>query len=110
MARVLRKPLRDYVRAWAQTRADEWAYVWDESRISWADFDALIDGVTARLAGCDLDRGDRVLVWLPDGSAVHAAFHGCEGAGLVAVGVGWRAGEREPVSYTHLTLPTNREV
>lgn len=32
---------------------------------------------------------------LPDGGAVHAAFLGCEKAGIVAVGVGARAGQRE---------------
>ena len=34
-----------------------------------------------------------------------------EGVGLMAPGLaGWPNGRAVPVSYTHLTLPTNREV
>ena len=39
--------------------------------------------------------GDRVALQLPDGPGVHAAMLACEKAGLVAVGIGARAGERE---------------
>ena len=42
----------------------------------------LADAVASRLAGEGLIPGDRVLVWLPDGGAVHAALLGCERAGV----------------------------
>jgi acyl-CoA synthetase len=87
--------LRSRVRGWVRTRPDGTAYVWDDGRITWAEHDALARAIARRLAATDLDRGDRVLVLLPDGAAVHAAFLACEEAGLVAVGVGWRAGRRE---------------
>src|SRR5262249_21993391 len=47
------------------------------------------------LAELGLERGSRVGVLLPDGPAVHAAFVAVERAGLVIVGIGPRAGERE---------------
>ena len=96
--------LRERIAAHAAARPGDTAYVWDDTRITWADYDALIDAIAARLAGIGLDRGDRVLVLLPDGAAVHAAFVACEAAGAIAVGVGWRAGERE---ITHLVAKTN---
>ena len=42
-----------------------------------------------------LARGERVAVLLPDGPGVHVAFVATEKAGLVAVGIGPRAGEAE---------------
>jgi acyl-CoA synthetase len=47
------------------------------------------------LAGLGFDRGDRVAVLLPDGPGVHVAFLAVERAGLVIVGIGPRAGDRE---------------
>ncbi len=87
--------LAERVRSHAVARAEATAYVWDDARISWAEHERLLRTIAARIAGSGLARGDRVLVFLPDGAAVHAAFLACEAAGVVAVGVGWRAGERE---------------
>ena len=87
--------LVERIRSHAMARPEAIAYVWDDARITWADHVRLVDSLALRLAGLGLARGDRVLVLLPDGAAVHAAFSACEAAGLVAVGVGWRAGERE---------------
>ncbi len=39
--------------------------------------------------------GERVALQLPDGPGVHSAMLACEKAGIVAVGIGSRAGERE---------------
>jgi acyl-CoA synthetase len=79
------------------------AYHWGAASLTWQQYSALADRVAARLAGEGVQRGDRVLVWLPDGGAVHAAFVGCERAGAVAVAVGWRAGRRE---LEHLVAKT----
>jgi len=87
--------LRERIVAHAVSCPDATAYVWDGARISWAGYLELIDALAGRLAAVGLARGDRVLVLLPDGAAVHAAFVACETAGLIAVGVGWRAGARE---------------
>lgn len=70
------------------------AYQWGDATLTWAEYDALADRVAAQVAGL-AGSGERVLVWLPDGGAVHAAFLGCERASTVAVGVGWRAGAQE---------------
>jgi acyl-CoA synthetase len=83
------------VRELAGTRPTADAYRWGSTTLTWAAYSALADEVAERLTGLGLARGDRVLVLLPDGGAVHAAYLGCERAGLVAVGVGWRAGRRE---------------
>ena len=50
-------------------------------------------GVVVRPAG--LEPGDRLGVVLPDGATVHTVFLAAEKAGLVVVGIGARAGERE---------------
>jgi acyl-CoA synthetase len=83
------------VRAHAADTPEAIAYVWGDARISWIDYVSLVDTIARRIAGAGLERGERVLVFLPDGAAVHAAFLACEAAGMIAVGVGWRAGERE---------------
>lgn len=51
--------------------------------------------MAAALCARGLERGDRVAVQAPDGGLVHAAFLGCQRAGIVVVGIGPRAGERE---------------
>lgn len=63
--------------------------------LSWKGYDEAADRLAGDLSGFDLERGRVVLVWMPDGGAVHAAFLACERAGLVALGVGWRAGAQE---------------
>lgn len=82
------------VRRHALERPDETAFDWGDSTLTWRAYDALADSVAAAVSA-KVSAGDRVLVWLPDGGLVHAAYLGCERAGAVAVGVGWRAGARE---------------
>lgn len=62
--------------------------------LTWREY----DDRSSRLAGPLADTytpGDRVALQLPDGPGVHAAMLACEKAGLVAVGIGPRAGARE---------------
>lgn len=87
----------------AVRRGGEVAYHWGAASLTWRGYSDLADGIAARIAGEGVSRGQRVLVWLPDGGAVHAAFLGCERAGVVGVGVGWRAGRRE---LEHLVAQT----
>lgn len=71
--------------------------------MTWREYDERSSRIAVRLAS-DFDRGDRVALQLADGPDVHAAMLGCEKAGLVAVGIGARAGERET---THLVERTD---
>ncbi|WP_419919626.1 class I adenylate-forming enzyme family protein [Candidatus Poriferisocius sp.] len=68
-------------------------------RITWAGYDRLSDRVAAALLAAGLNRGDRVAVILPDSAAVHAAFTGADKAGVVVMGIGYRAG---PAELVHL--------
>ena len=61
--------------------------------MTWHEYDtrsSLMTGTLGQFAA-----GDRVALQLPDGPGVHAAMLACEKAGIVAVGIGARAGERE---------------
>lgn len=78
----------------AQTHPDEAAFVMPAGSFSWARYDAAGNRVAAGLSET-AQAGERVAVLLPDGPAVHAALLGIERAGLVAVGIGIRAGIAE---------------
>jgi acyl-CoA synthetase len=62
--------------------------------MTWAEYDHRSLRMAATLAAT-YERGDRVALQLPDGPDVHAVMLACEKAGLVAVGIGARAGRRE---------------
>jgi acyl-CoA synthetase len=87
--------LADRVRKLGAERPGDPAYLTEATRFSWADYDRESDRVAGALIVLGFARGDRVAVVLPDGPAVHAALVGVEKAGLVAVGIGARAGDRE---------------
>jgi acyl-CoA synthetase len=93
----------DRVRRLAAERPDAAAYVTETARFTWRAYDAASDRIAAALIGLGFQRADRVAVVLPDGPAVHAALVGIEKAGLVAVGIGARAGDRE---ISHLLTRT----
>ncbi len=65
--------------------------------MTWSEYHACSSGMAASLT--EYSPGSRVALQIPDGPGVHAAMLACEKAGLVAVGIGARAGERE---VTHL--------
>jgi len=79
----------------AYARPDRLAFVEAASgeTMTWAEYDER----SAQMAGSlgEFEPGARVALQLPDGPGVHAAMVACEKAGLVAVGIGARAGERE---------------
>ena len=87
--------LTDVVRAHARDRADEPAFISECGVLTWAQYDSISSRIAYSLLSLELDRSDRVGVLLPDGPSVHAAFLGIEKAGLVAVGLSARAGQRE---------------
>jgi acyl-CoA synthetase len=93
----------DRIRKLAKERPNDPAYITETARFTWKDYDQASERVAAALLELGLERGDRVAVVLPDGPAVHAALVGVEKAGLVAVGIGARAGDRE---LSHLLTRT----
>jgi acyl-CoA synthetase len=81
------------------------AYIGDEGRATWRDYDQRADRIAGRLLDVGVRRGDRVAVVMPDGPAVHACYLGVERAGAVIVGIGARAGRREVDHLLTVTEP-----
>jgi len=81
----------------AALRPDAIAFVEAASgeTMTWRDYDRRADAIASGLVDAGYRRGDRLAVHLVDGPAVHAAYVGCERAGVIAVGIGPRAGPRE---------------
>ena len=74
------------------------AFIEDSSATTWAQYNERADRLAGVLADL-FDAGDRLIVLLPDGAAVHIAYVAAERTGLVVVGIGWRAG---PAEIAHL--------
>ena len=97
--------LSDRIAELAATRPDDPAFIGLSARSStpvvttWREYDALVTNVASALVARGLEPGDRVAVLQPDRIEVHATLVAISRAGLVAVGLGHRAGERE---VTHL--------
>jgi acyl-CoA synthetase len=87
----------------ARTQPQAVAYVADGRRYTWAEYERDSDSIARVLLAGSLIPGERVAVMMPDGPAVHAVFVGIEKAGLVAVGIGARAGDRETAHLLSLT-------
>ncbi len=87
--------LTDLVRAHARARPEAAAFVTPDARCSWREYRERAAGLAGAYVACGFERGSRVAVLLPDGAAVHVAFLAGEQAGIVTVGIGARAGERE---------------
>ena len=79
------------------------AYIADGSRYTWAQYERDSDAIARELLAAGHAPGARIAVMMPDGPAVHAVFVGIEKAGLVAVGIGARAGDREVAHLLTLT-------
>ncbi len=80
----------------AERRPDAVAYWGAGQEITWAAYRSASDRVAGLLTSVlALPPGARVAVLLPDGPGVHIALVGCEKAGVVALGIGPRAGRRE---------------
>ena len=79
----------------ARRNPDGLAFAGGSARLTWAQYAQSSDALAGLLIDLGLEPDDRVAVLLPDGPGVHAAFVATEKAGLVAVGVGPRAGRKE---------------
>jgi len=88
-------------------RAARTAFLTSEAAMTWRDYDAAADGVSARLVDAGIESGHRVAVVMPDGPGIHATFVGAERIGAVVVGIGFRAGRQE---VEHLVTKTGASV
>ena len=79
----------------AQRDPEGLAFVEGDQRLTWAQYAERSDALASALIECGLKPGERVAILLPDGPGVHVAFVATEKAGLVAVGIGPRAGTKE---------------
>jgi acyl-CoA synthetase len=87
--------LADVIRRHALARPSALAFVEGEQRMTWREYDERSTRIAGALIGAGFEPGERIGVQLPDGPAVHAVSVGIEKAGMTAVGLGLRAGERE---------------
>ena len=87
----------------AEANPDAPAYIAEGRRYTWSEYDRDSDTIARVLLAGGHRSGDRIAVMMPDGPAVHAVFLGIEKAGLVAVGIGARAGDREVAHLLTLT-------
>ncbi len=87
--------LADDIGRHAAEQPDAAAFITENDRVSWREYADASDHLAGVLAAAGFQRGERVAVQLPDTAAVHIAFVALEKAGLVAVGIGARAGDRE---------------
>lgn len=89
------EPLHELVRRRARAVPDSAAFITLDTRTSWKVYDEFADDLAAALVALGLPVGERVALLLPDSFLVHAALVAAARAGLVAVGIGARSGERE---------------
>lgn len=87
--------LTDVIRKHARSNPDGLAFVESGNRMTWAGYDQRSNRIAAALIRAGFQPGERIGVQLPDGPGVHAVFIGVEKAGMTAIGLGLRAGEKE---------------
>ncbi len=90
------KTIGTVIRENSLSRPQGVAFIEDSTATTWAQYDERADHLAGVLADV-FSPGDRLVVLLPDGAAVHIAYVAAERAGLVVVGIGWRAGPAEVV-------------
>lgn len=90
-----RSTVGDMVREHARTRPDSDAYIEPDRRTTWAEYDRESDRLAGIFVACGISVGERVAVLLPDTAEFHVALVATERAGVVAVGIGARAGDAE---------------
>jgi acyl-CoA synthetase len=90
-----RDTLADHVARHAASRGQGPAFITTDGQLAWSSYDTCSDRLGCVLLALGISRGDRAAIQLPDSASVHVALLACEKAGVVAVGIGARAGERE---------------
>lgn len=74
---------------------------------TWAEYDELADRIAERYRS-EVEPGDRVAIQMDHTARLHAAYVGFERLGVVVVGIGERAGEREVEHLMTVTGATKR--
>lgn len=96
---ALQPTLADIIAHHALQQPDGIALIQEEAgsaiRLTWRQYHESSNALALLLIEQGFLRGERIGLWLPDGIAMHIAMVACEKAGLVAVGLSPRAGERE---------------
>jgi acyl-CoA synthetase len=87
--------LAAHVRRLARERPADPAYIVDGRVLDWAGYDAAADRLARTFLALGLEPGERVAVWVPDGTPFHIAYQAAERCGLVCLGLAPRCGERE---------------
>ncbi|HTO00519.1 MAG TPA: class I adenylate-forming enzyme family protein, partial [Microthrixaceae bacterium] len=87
--------LASVVRAHARDTPDSLAFVSDYGQLTWAGYDSASDEFAKALVASGFEPGDRLAVWMTDSASIHTTFLGAEKAGVVVIGIGARAGDRE---------------
>lgn len=87
--------LAAHVRKLARERPKAPAFIVDERVLDWAAYDAAADRLARVFLALGLAPGERIAVWVPDGTPFHVAYQAAERCGLVCLGLAPRCGERE---------------
>ena len=111
--------LADLLTHSAAAHPDRVAIQLDDLQLTYRELDAAAARVAGLLRAKGVEAGDRVAVMLPNVPQFAVCYYGALRAGAVIVPMNVLLKEREvafylrdagakvPVSYTHLTLPTN---
>src|ERR1700733_6480732 len=84
--------LSDAVRRNAERSPGRAAYIdHPDAVLTWREFEAAATRLAGQLAGCGIERGDRVAVWHGDSTAIHVLFVALERCGAGVVGRGARS-------------------
>lgn len=95
------------IAAHAATQPNGIAFVGDDDlSLTWREYDEMSTGLAAALSQIGLERGDPLGILLPDGPTAHLLYVAAEKAGLVAIGIGPRAGLREVAHVLRETATT----
>lgn len=89
------KSIADIVASHARDTPDKTAFISGSEKMSWFEYERYSSDISGMIMKSGLHAGDKVAIMLPDGPSVHAALVGTEKSGVVAVGIGPRAGEAE---------------
>jgi acyl-CoA synthetase len=89
------RTIGDVIKTWAASQPLDLAYVGDDARLTWHEYDARATKLATAFVEAGIPRGARLAILVPDTPAVHVAFVAAERAGVTAVGIGARAGLAE---------------
>ncbi|MEY4228234.1 MAG: hypothetical protein RLZ84_826 [Actinomycetota bacterium] len=99
--------IADYIDQNVARSAHSPAFIAGDEVLTWAEYSNYSSIFASSLIASGIGTDQKVAVMLPDGPSVHSAFVGTEKAGVVAVGIGPRAGDAEIEYLLRKTGATN---